>query len=82
MRALGGNNGLGKIRTVRIKRLAKGLAGRFPNKFPEDFESNKHATKKLTQKTTPKLGHKIAGYITHVFAGTPAASSDNTEDCR
>jgi ribosomal protein S17E len=82
MCALGGNNGLGKIRTVRINRLAKELARRFPNKFPEDFESNKHAAERLTQETTPKLGNKIAGYITHVFAGTPTASSDNTEDCR
>jgi small subunit ribosomal protein S17e len=71
---------LGKVRTEHIKRLARELARRFPNKFSGDFESNKQAVKKLTQGATPKVRNQIAGYVTHVFAGMPTASSDNTEE--
>lgn len=77
---LGGNHGLGKARTERIKRLARELARRFPNKFSKDFESNKQAVKTLIQGATPKVRNQIAGYITHVFAGMSIASSDNTEE--
>jgi small subunit ribosomal protein S17e len=77
---LGGNHGLGKVRTEHIKRLARELARRFPNKFSKDFESNKQAVRTLIQGATPKVRNQIAGYITHVFAGIPIASSDENAE--
>jgi len=66
----GGNCSLGNVRTEHIKRLAKELIRRFPNKFSHDFKRNKQAVSMLTQGATPKVRNQIAGYITHVFAGT------------
>jgi len=78
---LGGSRGLGKVRTEHVKRLARELLRRFPNRFSEDFESNKQAVSMLIEGATPKVRNQIAGYITHVFAGTViAASSEEVEE--
>jgi small subunit ribosomal protein S17e len=75
---LGGNYGLGNVRTEHVKRLAKELIRRFPNKFSRDFKSNKKAVSMLTQGATPKVRNQIAGYITHVFAATQTASPNES----
>jgi len=78
---LGGNCGLGNVRTEHIKRLAKELIRRFPDKFSGDFKSNKQAVSMLVQGATPKVRNRVAGYITHVFAGTQTASpNESTEE--
>lgn len=69
----GGNSGLGNVRTEHVKRLAKELIRRFPNKFSTDFKSNKQAVSMLTQGATPKVRNRVAGYITHVYAGAQTA---------
>ena len=74
----GGNCSLGNVRTEHIKRLAKELIRRFPNKFSRDFKSNKQAVSMLTHGATPKVRNQIAGYITHVFAGTQTASPNES----
>jgi small subunit ribosomal protein S17e len=77
---LGGNHGLGKVRTEHIKRLAKELIRRFPNKFSKDFKSNKQAVSMLIQGATPKVRNRVAGYITHVFAGMQIASQNESAE--
>lgn len=77
---LGGNYGLGKVRTEHVKRLARELVRRFPNRFSKDFESNKQAVSMLIQGATPKVRNQIAGYIAHVFAGMQIASSDESTE--
>ena len=73
----GGNWGLGSVRTEQIKRTAKELIRRFPDKFSNNFENNKRMVGTLIQGATTKVRNQIAGYITHAFAGTPAAPSSN-----
>ena len=75
---LGGNCGLGNVRTEHVKRLAKELIRRFPNKFSDDFKSNKQAVSMLIQGATPKVRNQIAGYITHVLASTQTASPNES----
>jgi small subunit ribosomal protein S17e len=77
-RVFGGNCGLGNVRTEQVKRLAKELIRRFPDKFSNDFKSNKQAVSMLVQGATPKVRNRVAGYITHVFAGTQTISSDES----
>jgi small subunit ribosomal protein S17e len=73
---LGGNNGLGSVRTEQVKRTAKELIRRFPDKFSNDFENNKRIVATLIQGTTVKVRNQIAGYITHAFAEVETESSD------
>ncbi|MGC8895545.1 MAG: 30S ribosomal protein S17e [Candidatus Bathyarchaeia archaeon] len=68
------------MRTEQIKRLAKELIRRFPDKFSNNFENNKRMVDMLTKGATTKVRNQIAGYITHAFAGTPAASSNETSE--
>jgi len=75
---LGGNCSLGNVRTEHVKRLAKELIRRFPDKFSNDFKSNKQAVSMLTHGATPKVRNQIAGYITHVFAGTQTVSPNES----
>lgn len=65
---------MGKVRTEHIKRLAQELINRFPNRFSEEFEDNKQAVSMLTQGATRKVRNRVAGYITHVLAGSQAPS--------
>jgi small subunit ribosomal protein S17e len=69
-RSLLGGNYVGKVRTEQIKRLAEDLMERFPSKFSRQFENNKQSVERLTQGATSKVRNKVAGYITHVLAGT------------
>lgn len=76
----GGSYGLGKVRTELIKRIAKELLRRYPDKFSKDFKENKRVIGTLTQGTTPTTRNKIAGYITHIFVGTPTESSSEDSE--
>ena len=69
---------MGKVRTEHIKRLARELVRQFPDKFSKDFRTNKQAVNMLTQGATPKVRNKIAGYITHIFAGMQIASPNES----
>lgn len=75
---LGGNNGLGSVRTEQIKRTAKELIRRFPDKFSNDFENNKRIVATLIQGATVKVRNQIAGYITHAFAEVETEPSDES----
>ncbi|MDI6690418.1 MAG: 30S ribosomal protein S17e [Candidatus Bathyarchaeota archaeon] len=71
---------MGNVRTEQIKRLAKELIRRFPDKFSNNFENNKRMVDKLIIGGTAKVRNQIAGYITHAFAGTQMASSNETSE--
>jgi len=59
---------LGKVRSERIKALARELMNRFPDKFTADFEANKKVVKDLIRTPSSKLRNLVAGYITHLVS--------------
>jgi len=59
---------LGKVRTERVKKVARELIRRYPGKFTTDFESNKKVVMSLTQLSSVKLRNRIAGYISRLVA--------------
>lgn len=71
---------MGKVRTEHIKRLADELLDRFPGQFSDDFEDNKQAVSMLTQGATQKVRNRVAGYITHVLAGSSTSPSNENEE--
>ena len=72
---------MGKVRTEHVKRMAKELIKRFPERFSGSFNTNKQAVGALLQGATPKLRNRVAGYITHVFAGASIESlNENGEE--
>jgi small subunit ribosomal protein S17e len=77
---LGGNFGLGNVRTEQIKRTANELVRRFPDKFSHDFENNKHMVNTLVRGGTTKIRNQIAGYITRAFAGTEMTSAPSESE--
>lgn len=69
---------MGKVRPEHIKRIANDLVDRFPDMFSGEFESNKQAVSKLIEGASLKVRNRIAGYITHILAGT--RTEPTTED--
>jgi len=59
---------LGKVRTERVKKVARELVRRYPDKFTTDFESNKKLVESLTQISSTKLRNRIAGYISRLLS--------------
>lgn len=59
---------MGKVRTERVKKVARELIRRYPDKFTTDFESNKKVVMSLTQISSIKLRNRIAGYISRLVA--------------
>gem|GEM_PF-1674122 len=69
------------VQTEHGKQLAKEPIRRFPSKFSKGFERNKQAVSMLIQEVTPKIRNRVAGDITHVFAGKQIAFLDeNVEE--
>jgi len=67
-----GNGGkkqsLGKVRTEKVKKVARELVKRYPDKFTTDFENNKKVVMAHTQLTSLKMRNRIAGYISRLVA--------------
>jgi len=61
------NEGLGKVRPERVKKVARELLERFPEKFTTNFESNKKLVESLTNISSTRLRNRIAGYITRLL---------------
>lgn len=59
---------MGKVRSERVKALARELMNRFPDKFTADFEENKKVVKDLVRTPSSKLRNLVAGYITHLVS--------------
>jgi small subunit ribosomal protein S17e len=70
---------LGKVRTERVKRIARELVKRYPNKFTADFEGNKKLVESFVKISSTKLRNRIAGYITCLSAATQASQTEETE---
>lgn len=74
---IGGKFSLSTERTEQVKQPIR----RFPSKFSKGFERNKQAISMLIQEVTPKIRNRVAGDITHVFAGKQIAFLDeNVEE--
>jgi small subunit ribosomal protein S17e len=74
------NNGLGKVRPERVKKIAKELIKRYPDKFTTDFEDNKRLLATVSEVPSTKLRNRIAGYVTRLVAITKAAEKAEAEE--
>ena len=59
---------MGKVRTERVKKVARELIRRYPGKFTTDFESNKKVVMSLTTVSSVKLRNRIAGYVSRLVS--------------
>ena len=58
---------MGRVKTRKVKVLAKEIMERFPNRVSADFELNKLLVGEvLTGQISKKLRNQIAGYITRL----------------
>lgn len=71
---------MGKVRSERVKRIARELMDRFPDKFTADFEANKESVKALVKTSSPKLRNIIAGYVTRLMSIEQAAEGVEAEE--
>ena len=70
---------MGKVRTERVKRVARELVKRYPDKFTTNFEDNKKLVKSLAKISSTKLTNRIAGYITRLLAAAQATETEEEE---
>jgi len=70
---------LGKVRSERVKALARELMNRFPDRFTADFEANKKIVKGLIRTPSPKLRNLVAGHITHLVRVAQTVESGGAE---
>jgi small subunit ribosomal protein S17e len=59
---------LGKVRTEKVKKVARELVSRYPDKFNAEFKNNQELVKSLAVVSTARLRNRIAGYITRLLA--------------
>ena len=59
---------MGKVRTERVKKVARELLKRYPDKFTADFDENKRIVETLTKGSSIKLRNRIAGYISRLVS--------------
>ncbi len=71
---------LGKVRTEKVKKVARELVRQHPNKFTADFKNNQELVKSLTIISTARLRNRIAGYITRLLASVEADRISETEE--
>ncbi len=70
---------MGKVRTERVKRVARELVKRYPDKFTTNFEDNKKLVKSLAKISSTKLTNRIAGYITRLLAAAQPTEAEEEE---
>ena len=71
---------MGKVRTERVKRVARELVKRYPDKFTTNFEDNKKLVKSLAKISSTKLTNRIAGYITRLLAAAQPTETEEEEE--
>lgn len=59
---------MGKVRTEKVKKVARELVSRYPDKFNAEFKNNQELVKSLAVVSTARLRNRIAGYITRLLA--------------
>lgn len=59
---------MGRIRTRKVKVLAKEILEKYPDKVSADFELNKHFVGEiLVGQVSKKLRNQVAGYLTRLI---------------
>jgi small subunit ribosomal protein S17e len=62
-----GGGRLGKIRTAKVKRVAREIMERYGNQVSTSFEENKVLVRQvLTGQVSKKFANKVAGYLTRL----------------
>jgi len=62
---------MGRIKTRKVKVLAREILERFPDRVSADFELNKQLVGEvLVGRVSKKLRNQIAGYITRIVSKT------------
>jgi small subunit ribosomal protein S17e len=62
-----GGGRLGKIRTAKVKRVAREMMERYGNQVSTSFEENKVLVRQvLTGQVSKKFANKVAGYLTRL----------------
>ena len=70
---------LGKMRTEKVKRIARELTELHPDEFTADFEHNKKILETLLEVSSKRLRNSIAGYIVQLLKGTETPEATETE---
>ena len=71
---------MGKVRTEKVKKVARELVLRYPDKFSADFKNNQELVKSLAVVSTARLRNRIAGYITRLLASEGPDQTFETEE--
>jgi small subunit ribosomal protein S17e len=71
---------LGKVRTEKVKKIARELVRQHPNKFTADFKNNQELVKSLTIISSTRLRNRIAGYITRLLASVETDQISEIEE--
>lgn len=71
---------MGKVRSKRVKRIARELITQFPDRFTADFEANKKSVDALTEISSPRLRNRIAGYVTRLLSSVPATEENGAAE--
>ncbi len=58
---------MGRIKTTRVKTIAKKLINEHPQEFSIDFNKNKELIEKYTNVTSRKIKNTIAGYTARLM---------------
>ncbi len=59
--------GMGRIKTMLIKRTAHKLVANHKHEFKKDFDENKQVVGRFTEIPSKKLRNAVAGYITRLM---------------
>ena len=71
---------MGKVRTEKVKKVARELVRQNPNKFTADFKNNQELVKSLTIISSTRLRNRIAGYITRLLASVETDQISEIEE--
>lgn len=72
---------MGKVRTGKVKRLAKEIMELYTDKVTTDFEKNKWLVRSvLTGVVSKRLSNRIAGYLTSLAKQLQKKSIESTAE--
>ena len=71
---------MGKVRTEKVKKIARELVSQYPDRFNAEFKNNQELVKSLATISSTRLRNKIAGYITRLLASEESAKALEAEE--
>ncbi len=71
---------MGKVRTEKVKKVARELVQKYPDKFNTDFENNKKNLDAMASIYSTKLRNRIAGYVTRLMAIAKASAETESSE--